>query len=307
MQSAWKKALNTKTNWNRSDCPSPEALENKLDSINCTSPSSIENGAVCIGKNTPISDNSRDKILNALAQLIPWRKGPFQLFDIPVDAEWRSDLKWNRLLPHLPYIYDKKVLDVGCSNGYYMWRLLEHSPAFVLGIDPGERFYLQFRLMQYYAKSPNLFFEIMGLDDLKGVSNYFDLILCMGILYHRRDPLSSLKLLFDMLSPSGSLVLETLILDGDNDLCLCPYPTYAKMPNTFFIPSAKVLKNWIYRAGFRKMTEIDRSDTTNVEQRHTGYCDEKWETLEQFLNPENPKITVEGYQAPLRSMWLCTK
>ena len=33
-----------------------------------------------------------------LRGLHPWRKGPYDLFDVFIDTEWRSDLKWDRLL-----------------------------------------------------------------------------------------------------------------------------------------------------------------------------------------------------------------
>ena len=33
----------------------------------------------------------------ALRGLHPWRKGPFSLFGVDIDTEWRSDFKWDRL------------------------------------------------------------------------------------------------------------------------------------------------------------------------------------------------------------------
>ena len=34
---------------------------------------------------------------NALMRLLPWRKGPFDIGGLVVDAEWRSNLKWDRV------------------------------------------------------------------------------------------------------------------------------------------------------------------------------------------------------------------
>ncbi len=69
------------------------------------------------------SDAERQQLRTALQGLIPWRKGPFHLFDVHVDTEWRSDWKWDRVSPHLD-LTNKRILDVGCGNGYYMWRML---------------------------------------------------------------------------------------------------------------------------------------------------------------------------------------
>ena len=35
----------------------------------------------------------------ALRVLHPWRKGPYSLFGVNIDTEWRSDFKWDRLAP----------------------------------------------------------------------------------------------------------------------------------------------------------------------------------------------------------------
>src|SRR5690606_27156100 len=65
----------------------------------------------------------RERLRAALMALSPWRKGPFELFGIHVDTEWRSDWKWARVAPHLD-LRGKRALAVGCGNGYYMWRML---------------------------------------------------------------------------------------------------------------------------------------------------------------------------------------
>ncbi len=36
---------------------------------------------------------------DALMALHPWRKGPFELFGLHLDTEWRSDWKWDRFAP----------------------------------------------------------------------------------------------------------------------------------------------------------------------------------------------------------------
>ncbi|PMC22346.1 tRNA 5-methoxyuridine(34)/uridine 5-oxyacetic acid(34) synthase CmoB, partial [Klebsiella aerogenes] len=44
----------------------------------------------------------------------------------------------------------------------------------------------------------------------------------MGVLYHRRSPLDHLWQLKDQLAPGGELVLETLVIEGDENTVLVP-------------------------------------------------------------------------------------
>ena len=71
----------------------------------------------------PLSDTDQTQLEHALRGLIPWRKGPFRLFGTHIDSEWRCDLKWARVAPHLSDLNGRCVLDVGSGNGYYGWRM----------------------------------------------------------------------------------------------------------------------------------------------------------------------------------------
>ena len=104
------------------------------------------------------SENSVDaEELERIARLMmPWRKGPFDLFGLFIDTEWRSDLKYNFLRPHFN-LTGKKVADIGCNNGYYMFRFLEDAPAKVVGFDPSALFKCQFDLINHYVKSDIVF------------------------------------------------------------------------------------------------------------------------------------------------------
>ncbi|MES2604071.1 MAG: DUF1698 domain-containing protein, partial [Pseudomonadota bacterium] len=51
---------------------------------------------VCVGTAEQLTDTERTTLRDTLMQLHPWRKGPFDLFGLHVDTEWRSDWKWNR-------------------------------------------------------------------------------------------------------------------------------------------------------------------------------------------------------------------
>ena len=126
----------------------------------------------------------------------------------------------------------------------------------------------------------------------------------MGILYHRRSPLDTLLQIHPLMVPGGLLVLETLVLEGDEEVALFPERRYAKMKNVFFIPTIACLTHWLQRSGFSDIRCVDVSRTTPREQRKTQWIDTQ--SLEDFLDPANPAKTVEGYPAPVRAMVLAT-
>jgi tRNA (mo5U34)-methyltransferase len=258
---------------------------------------------VVIGDKTTLNEGSRDVLLQELKTLKPWRKGPFQLCGIDIDTEWVSSIKWNRILPHLPALTGKKMLDVGCSSGYYMFRMAEHQPAFVLGIDPTLAFYFQYRTLNHFSKINSIGMSPIGIQALKPVQKAFDVIFCMGILYHQKHPLDLLKQLKKMLVPGGSLVLETLIMDQPEGhsypWVLSPKKTYAMMPNVYYIPTIQALNEWLEIAGFQTCKRAFCEPTTLDEQRKTDWIDSY--SLDRFLDPNDASKTIEGYPAPIRA------
>ncbi len=63
-----------------------------------------------------ITDATRESLRATLRQFHPWRKGPFELFGVSIDTEWRSDWKWERRFESR-WAGGGRVLDVGCGTG----------------------------------------------------------------------------------------------------------------------------------------------------------------------------------------------
>jgi tRNA (mo5U34)-methyltransferase len=257
---------------------------------------------VCAGDPSDISGAQKKELFEKLFQLCPWRKGPFNLFGVDIDTEWQSWMKWDRLLPHLPELAGRRILDIGSSNGYYMFRMAEQNPLFVLGLEPQSTFYYQYLAVQKFLRQENVFCLPIPHDQLPGMDRYFDLVLCMGVLYHRKSPVEMLKSIHDSLKKGGQIVLENLVLDTRENLCLFPRDRYAKMRNVFFIPDLEAMESWLARAGFSHIQCVDVAKTSSEEQRKTDWI--QTESLKDFLDPENPDKTVEGYPAPVRAVFI---
>lgn len=238
---------------------------------------------------------------SALRGLMPWRKGPFRFGDLTVDTEWRSDLKWDRLAPALD-LKGQRVLDVGSGSGYHLWRMLEAGAAEVLGIDPSVLFHCQFAAIKGLIQDPRAASLPLTLEQFNPGLLRFDAVFSMGVLYHRKDPLIHLEQLRECLAPGGQLLLETLVVEGDEHTCLVPPDRYARMNNVWFLPSITHLSRWLYRVGFLDVTLIDCSETTLEEQRKTDWM--QFESFEFALDPNDPSQTVEGLPRPRRAaLW----
>jgi tRNA (mo5U34)-methyltransferase len=241
----------------------------------------------------------------ALRGLMPWRKGPFCISGVFIDCEWRSDFKWQRVAPHLAPLAGRRILDVGCGNGYYGWRMLAQSPELVLGIEPSVLFNLQFQAVQSYLRRDDIDLLPIGVEALPDNLNWFDSVFSMGVLYHRRSPLDHLYQLKGFLRPGGELVLETLVIEGAAGQVLLPQHRYARMRNVWFIPSAAELVLWLQRCGFVNARVVDETNTGANEQRRTEWM--QFESLQQALDADDPALTVEGLPAPRRAVVIANK
>lgn len=262
----------------------------------------LNQDAVSVISDEQLSLTDQEQLKKSLEGLKPWRKGPFHFFGIDIDTEWRSNLKWDRIKDVLPDLNNKYVLDVGCGSSYYMWRCLDLNPDLILGVDPSLIYYFQYLAFQQYAQESRVHFLPIPLEDLpSGEGFQFDLILCMGILYHRRSPIDFLKSLKTYLNPGGYIILEGLYIAGEDEIALCPYERYQKMKNVYFIPTLSCLENWLKQAGFNRFEQVSLSKTKISEQRKTEWLDR--ESLEDFLDPKNDDLTIEGYPAPRRFVY----
>ena len=276
--------------------PMMEALEN-IQSINTDNLKCELQDWVTIGDNQSLDAYDFKLLEENVKKLIPWRKGPFSLAGLDIDSEWQSNKKYNLLRPHFD-LKDKIVADVGCNNGYYMFRMLEDKPKRLVGFDPAPHFNIQFNIVNHFVKS-DIKFELLGVEHLEQYEHKFDFIFMLGVLYHRSDPISSLKSLNRALNKGGELIVDSFMIDGDHEMCLTPNDRYAMIPNIYFIPTVNCFKNWLNRAGFIDVELIEITTTDSDEQRVTPWTFEQ--SLDNFLDPEDKTKTVEGYPAPKRA------
>lgn len=249
-----------------------------------------------IGIKTNLDKCALNEVLQTALNLRSWRKGPFSIDEIFIDSEWRSFVKYNILLPHLN-LQGKSVADIGCNNGYYMFRMLAQNPKNLVGFDPSLMSFFQFKFINHFINS-SIQYELLGVEHLPEFGMKFDTIFCLGVIYHRSDPIKMLKELKGALNGGGEVFLDTMYVDIDGDFVLSPKGSYSKISNIYFVPSITALINWCERAKFKDIEILATKPTDLDEQRKTDWI--LGQSLGDFLDPNDQNLTVEGYPAPKR-------
>lgn len=250
----------------------------------------------------PGSGISRQRVQDTIFEIQPWRKGPFSIDDFRVDGEWRSDMKWDRVQEIMPSLRNRRVCDVGANNGYYLFRMLEHEPELALGIDPTGLYVAQYRLLSALGGKPPVHLEPVGVEALKHTPGAFDVIFLMGILYHHSDPVDVLRTCGSALRKGGQIVLETIVVAGEDDVAWFPESRYTGARGFYFLPTVSCLKNWIRRSSLNVVEMSAQVPTTPDEQRTTDF--RKGDSLAEGLADADEGMTIEGYPAPQRVIWL---
>ncbi len=247
-------------------------------------------------------DVDTTRLGECLMALHPWRKGPFQIGGVRIDTEWRSDWKWRRVAPAVGNLAGGRVLDIGCGNGYFGWRMLEAGASEVIGIDPTLLFCMQHLAIRHYTRDFRNWVLPLGIDDVP-LDVTFDLVLSMGVVYHRRDAQAHVDKLAALTRPGGRVVLESLIVEADESLV--PEGRYARMRNVWCVPTIATMHGWLQNAGLRDIEVVSVDVTTTEEQRSTSWM--HFESLSESLDPNDPTLTIEGHPAPCRAVLIARR
>ena len=165
--------------------------------------------------------------------------------------------------------------------------------------------YFAFKTLNGFAGLDQLAIELLGVEHIALFEACFDVIFLMGILYHRVSPVEVLKDVKTALRSGGTLIVESQGIPGDAPIALFPEKTYAKVPGTYFVPTGACLVNWLKRAGFSEVELFCSHPMSNLEQRRTEWM--VFESFDDFIDANNPALTVEGYPAPDRVFLIARK
>jgi tRNA (mo5U34)-methyltransferase len=122
--------------------------------------------------------------------------------------------KWREIAPRIPAdLSGARALDIGCNAGFYSFELAARGAA-VLAVDVDEHYLRQARwAARQLDPHGRVEFRRMTVYALSELSERFDVVLFLGVLYHLRHPLLALDIVAERVA--GRLVLQTLTMPGD--------------------------------------------------------------------------------------------
>ena len=220
--------------------------------------------------------SERATILARVAEISTWRHRIDVGRGIVTPGTEDTDAEWRRLgLPD--HFTRRRVLDIGCSDGYYSFRA-ERGGAEVVAIDD-ESSYLAddrrngFRIAAELTGS-NATYLPADVHDLSpdGIGQFDDLLF-LNVLYHLKNPMLALERMASVTRPGGRLFLKTYYRT-DVRLWIrgrCIGVDLDRRPKWWFFPDRELSgdpTNWWApnRAGLTALLEA-----TGWEQiRHTG-------------------------------------
>jgi len=248
-----------------------------------------------------------ENLTQSLKQLMPWRKGPYQIGNLALESEWRGDMKWDRIKDHIKPLTGKSVLDVGSGNGYFTYLMAMQGAEIAIGIEPFLLFNYQFQAIRALISQPLKAYVLpLKLEQMPEGSS-FDSVFSMGVLYHQKDHILHLEQLMNVMADDGELILETLVIDQQHGDQIIPQDRYARMRNVWCLPSTDTLHTWLQTAGFKNIKLVDVTKTTPEEQRATHWIGDNTQSIKDFLDPNDDNLTIEGLPAPKRAVFICQK
>jgi tRNA (mo5U34)-methyltransferase len=141
---------------------------------------------------------SQDEIRRRAEALGPW------FHNIELNGVWTAPqhflgdypaVKWRSFAGAIPQdLTGKSVLDIGCNGGFYSIEMKKRGAARVLGIDFDDDYLAQARFAADVT-GHDIEFRKLSVYDVGALSERFDVVLFMGVLYHLRHPLLALDLI----------------------------------------------------------------------------------------------------------------
>jgi len=159
---------------------------------------------------------------------------------------------------------NSRILEIGPKDGEDSIRLQLFNPDEIIFVDLPEKNQNLKWLNKIQCKNKLIQENIMYMNDeeLKKLGK-FQLIYCMGVLYHNPEQLRMIKKLYNLLDIGGILCLESAIIRdiklkfNKDSLVKIYYPNkYRNTRSITHLPNKNAINSWLRMAGFDTIKEI---------------------------------------------------
>lgn len=187
-------------------------------------------------------------------------------------AEGSMDLAWQQARLEsfrLPAdLSGKRVLDIGPWDGYYTFEM-ERRGARVTAIDVVDLDTFRSLHRAFHSSATYIQAELYDLDPTE--LGTFDIVLCLGVLYHLKHPFLAIEKLCAL--TGGVCIIDTFVIDGHKyltgDKPELPYAEFyeggelAGQLDNWCGPTVSAVEAWIRSAGFAS-AEVSRVTETSA-------------------------------------------
>ena len=155
------------------------------------------------------------------------------------------------------------VLDIGCNAGFFSFLAKDRGAEDVVGIDLKQGYIDQANFCADVRRQ-NIDFHVRDIYDLPALDRTFDMVFCIGILYHCKHLRQAVEAVSSV--ASGTLLVETAIHPSHNDFPLVRFirnsqyggpdaENAARLPGHWH-PNMTALKDLFYETGFSRIEEV---------------------------------------------------
>lgn len=169
---------------------------------------------------------------------------------------------WSAIDKHIPQdLSGMSVLDIGCNAGFFSVAAKKRNADYVLGIDmsPG------------YVRQAEFVRDVLGLEieyrnmsvyELPVLEGQFDLVFCLGVIYHCSDPFLAARNVLSVTRKTA--VIESAMISppdpGERPLWEFVFPGYKRGEEerlyNWWFPNISGLKALFRAAGFSSVNAI---------------------------------------------------
>jgi 2-polyprenyl-3-methyl-5-hydroxy-6-metoxy-1,4-benzoquinol methylase len=217
---------------------------------------------------------TRDEIAREVARLSGWHYR-FDLAGVVTPIRQREWI--NRHEQRKRYFFDplanaglfrgKRVLDLGCNAGFWALNAIAAGCDYVLGIDARtlhvEQANLVFRVNAVPASKYRFILDNVFTGDLDRLGGPFDIVLCLGLLYHVCKPMELLERISRV--NDDLLLIDSTVLASDASVIELRHeplddPRMSADYELVFLPSPSAIHAMTRAAGYSCLTLEPRFD-----------------------------------------------
>ena len=194
------------------------------------------------------------------------------------------------------------VLDLGCADGRFSFWAADQGAARVVGVERNRYNHAHAEFIRDSFGYEQVEF-IWGSLEQHCPEETFDIVLCLGLLYHVRDPLGTLHALR---SRCGKLMIATTALDlPDGDQPLCRLDRYATGAHGMWSFNAAMVRQMVSTAGFTIREDLAEPNPAGGSHFTIVAESGDWARHHIFsdrIDQEFP-INVDGRRQRVRRIW----